>query len=95
VQIAYEGSLFFIEEEGGIYDGYVKSLASNFYDQARKAMAGGASAEQYLRSTCYKGKQQLNVQLESGLRYMVIVFAVESTDGAVPIIRSVPSFHYL
>ncbi len=95
VQIAYEGSLFFVEPGGGVYDGYVKSLASNFYDLARKAMSGGASAEQYLRSTCYKGKQQLNVQLESGISYMVIVFAVESIDGAVPIIRSAPSFHYL
>ena len=76
-------------------DGFVKGIASSFYDKARKAMAGGATAEQFLQSSCYKGVRQLNVPVEAGKRYMLIVFAVESDNGSVPVMRSMPSTLYI
>ena len=58
-------------------------------------MANGATAEQFLRGSCYSGKKQINIQLEAGRKYMVYVFAVESKDGEIPVMRSNPSYHYL
>lgn len=95
VQIAPDDSLHYIEPGTNISNGYVKGVASTFYEQARKAMAAGSTAEQFMRSVCYVGKQQINVPLEAGKRYMLIVFAVESENGGIPVIRSMPSTLYL
>ena len=95
VQIAPDDSLYYIEHGANPTDGLVKSLASYFYDNARKAIANGASVEQYLKSTCYKGPKQINMTLEGSKRYMVYVFAVNYDDGAIPVMCSKPSFAYI
>lgn len=95
VQIAPDDSLHYIEPGVPMGDGVIKNLANKFYTNARNAMKAGSSAEQYLRSNCYTGIRSLNVQLQSGKKYMIIVFAVESTDGEVPVMRSMPSFYYI
>lgn len=95
VQIAPDDSLQFIEPGETMSDVAMKSLAAKFYSDARKAMSGGMSAEQYMRSKCQTGFRTLEVQLTDAKRYMVIVFAVESLDGSVPIMRSVPTLYYL
>lgn len=95
VQIAPDDSLHYIEPGTQITDSAIKSLASKFYTNARNAMKGGASAEQYLRANCYTGFRTLDVQLQSNKKYMIIVFAVESKDGEVPVMRSMPSFKYI
>jgi len=95
VQIAPDDSLHYIEPGTQITDSAIKSLASKFYTSARNAMKGGASAEQYLRANCYTGFRTLDVQLQSNKKYMIIVFAVESKDGEVPVMRSMPSFKYI
>ena len=95
VQIAPEDSIYYLEPGMNMSDGFVKGIASSFYDKARKAMAGGATAEQFLQSSCYKGVRQLNVPVEAGKRYMLIVFAVESDNGSVPVMRSMPSTLYI
>lgn len=58
-------------------------------------MKSGYSAEQYLKANCYMGYRSINMQLSSDKKYMIIVFAVESQDGEVPVMRSMPSIKYL
>lgn len=95
VQIAPEDSIYYLQPGVNMTESFVKGIASNFYDKARKSMASGMSAEQFLKGSCYKGAHQLNVSIESGKRYMLIVFAVESENGSVPVMRSMPSMLYL
>lgn len=95
LQIAPEDSIYYLAPGVNMTDGFVKGIASSFYDKARKAMVAGATAEQFLQGSCYKGARQLNVQLEAGKKYMLIVFAVESENGSVPVMRSMPSMLYL
>lgn len=95
LQIAPEDSIYYLAPGVNMTDGFVKGIASSFYDKARKAMIVGATAEQFLQGSCYKGARQLNVQLEAGKKYMLIVFAVESENGSVPVMRSMPSMLYL
>ena len=85
----------YIEQGMKPADGAIRNMASSFYEQARRAMSNGATAEQFMRSSCYSGNKQINIQLEAGKRYMVYVFAVESENGEIPVMRSVPSYHYL
>lgn len=95
VQIAPDDSLYYIEPGSNPNDGLIRNMASYFYDSARKAMLNGASVEQFLNSSCYKGPRQINITLDSSKRYMVYVFAVQSEGGSIPVMRSVPSFIYL
>ena len=95
VQIAPDDSLYYIEPGSNPNDGLIRNMASYFYDSARKAMLNGASVEQFLNSSCYKGSRQINITLDSSKRYMVYVFAVQSEGGSIPVMRSVPSFIYL
>lgn len=95
VQIAPDDSLYYIPQGENPTDGLMRSLASYFYDNARKAIASGSTVERYLSSTCYKGAKQINMTLDANKKYMVYVFAVESENGGVPVMRSVPSYAYL
>lgn len=95
VQIAPDDSLYYIEPGANPTDGLVKGLASFFYDNAHRAIAGGATVEQFLNATCYKGTKQINMNLDTAKRYMVYVFAVKSDNGAIPVMRSTPSYTYL
>ena len=95
VQIAPDYSLYYITPDSNPSEGLFKSLASYFYDNARKAMANGTSVEQFLKANCYKGNKQINVTLEANRKYMVYVFAVASEDGAIPVMRSTPNYAYL
>lgn len=95
VQIAPDYSMYYITPGSNPSEGLFKSLASYFYDNARKAMANGTSVEQFLKANCYKGNKQINVSLEADRKYMVYVFAVASEDGAIPVMRSTPNYAYL
>ncbi|MBR5132493.1 MAG: BACON domain-containing protein [Alistipes sp.] len=95
VQIAPEDNLLYIPQGETLSEYAVKSIASNFYTSARNAMKSGYSAEQYLKANCYSGYRSINMQLQSGKKYMIIVFAVESKDGEVPVMRSMPVVRYL
>lgn len=95
VQIAPDYSLYYITPGSNPSEGLFKSLASYFYDNARKAMANGSTVEQFLKANCYKGNKQINVTLEADKKYMVYVFAVASEDGAIPVMRSTPNYAYL
>lgn len=95
VQIAPDYSLYYITPGSNPSEGLFKSLASYFYDNARKTMANGTSVEQFLKANCYKGNKQINVTLEANRKYMVYVFAVASEDGAIPVMRSTPNYAYL
>ena len=95
IQIAPEDNLLYIPPGDPLNEYAVKSIASNFYTNARNAMKSGYSAEQYLKANCYSGYRSINMQLSSGKKYMIIVFAVESKDGEVPVMRSMPVIKYL
>jgi hypothetical protein len=95
VMIAADDTVYYIEPGDNATDSFVRSLASKFYDQAQKAVAGGHTVEQFLNSTCHKGNKQIMVQLESEKRYMVIVFAVDVEQGSLPVMRSMPVFAYI
>lgn len=95
VQIAPDYSMYYITPGSNPSEGLFKSLASYFYDNARKTMANGTSVEQFLKANCYKGNKQINVTLEADRKYMVYVFAVASEDGAIPVMRSTPNYAYL
>ena len=95
VQIAPDDSLHYIPEGEQLSEYAIKSLASNFYTQARNAMKSGISVDQFLRANCYSGTCNINVQLTAGKKYMIIVFAVESKDGEVPVMRSLPAIKYI
>ena len=95
VQVVPEDNLLYVPQ-GEELSGYaIKSIASNFYTTARNAMKSGYTAEQYLKGNCYSGSRTINMQLTSGKKYMVVVFAVESKDGEVPVMRSMPVIKYL
>lgn len=95
VQIAPEDSLHYIVPGSQITDSAIKSLATKFYNNARNTMKGGSTAEQFLRANCYTGFRTLDVQLQANKKYMVIVFAVESKDGEIPVMRSMPTIKYI
>lgn len=95
IQIAPEDNLLYIPPGEDLNDYAIKSIASNFYTNARNAMKSGYTAEQYLKANCYSGYKSINMQLSSGKKYMIIVFAVESKDGEVPVMRSMPEIKYL
>ena len=95
IQIAPEDNLLYIPPGESLNDYAIKSIASNFYTNARNAMKSGYTAEQYLKANCYSGYKSINMQLSSGKKYMVIVFAVESKEGEVPMMRSMPVIKYL
>jgi hypothetical protein len=95
VQIIPEDNILYTPEGDSLNDYTIKSIATNFYTSARNVMKSGYSAEQYLKSSCYTGPKSISMQLSSDKEYMVIVFAVESKDGEVPVMRSMPVVKYL
>ncbi len=95
VQIIPEDNILYTPPGQNLNDYTIKSIATNFYTTARNAIKGGSNVEQYLRTTCYKGPKSINMQLSSDKKYMVIVFAVESKDGEIPVMRSMPVVKYL
>ena len=95
VQIAPDDSLYYIEPGNNPSDGLMRSIASFFYDQARQALAGGATVEKFLSTACHKGSKQINMTLDTSKRYMIYVFAVDSENGSIPVMRSTPEYTYL
>ena len=95
VQIAPDDSLQYIAPGETPSEYHVKGFATSFHTRARNAMKDGTSAEQFLRANCYMGSRSLNVQITSGKKYMIIVFAVESKDGEIPVMRSLPTIKYI
>jgi hypothetical protein len=95
VQVIPDDNILYTPPGQNLNDYTIKSIATNFYTTARNAIKGGSNVEQYLRTTCYKGPKSINMQLSSDKKYMVIVFAVESKDGEVPVMRSMPFVKHL
>ncbi len=95
VQIVPDDNILYTPPGENLTEYSIKSIATNFYTTARNAIKGGYSVEQYLKTNCYKGQKSINMQLSSDKKYMVIVFAVESKDGEVPVMRSMPVVKYI
>ena len=95
VQVAPEDPLRYVQPNEPLTEYHIKGFATNFYTRARTAMKSGITAEQYLRSNCYVGNQTLNVQLSPDKDYMIVVFAVDSKDGEIPVMRSMPSIKHI
>lgn len=95
IQIAPDNSLQYTPEGEPLSQTTIRALASTFFNNARTFMAQGNSADKFLSTSCYKGFGQYPMALERGKKYMIIVFAVESEDGAIPVMRSVPTTTYV
>ncbi len=94
IQIAPDTSIYYVEKGEAPAEHLIRGMGNTFYKQARSFMAQGNTAENYLDRMCYKGLRDINVQLEAGNRYMLILFAVAAEDGSVPVMRSMPEFFY-
>lgn len=95
IQVAPEDSLYYIQPGTHPESYMIRGMANAFFNSARTSMKQGNSAESFLNSRCYSGAQTINLQLERGKKYMIILFAVESENGAIPVMRSIPSFYYV
>lgn len=95
VQLVPDDNILYTPQGENLNEYTIKSIATSFYTNARSVIKNGYSAEQYLRSSCYSGVKTINMQLSSENRYMVVVFAVESKDGEVPVMRSMPVVSYI
>ena len=95
IQIAPEESLYYIPKNETPSDYDLRSIANAFYNTARSFILQGNTIDRFLNSSCYIGPQQINLQLETNKKYMIIVFAVESEDGAIPVMRSMPALAYI
>ena len=95
IQIAPDDSLYYVPQGEPLSALTIRSLANAFFTNARSAISQGATPEAFLATTCYRGFGQYPLALDRNKRYMLIVFAVESEDGAIPVMRSIPSVIYI
>lgn len=95
IQIAPDNSLQYTPEGEPLSPFTIRALANAFFNRASSYMAQGNTSEMFLKSACYKGFGQYPLALEHGCKYMIIVFAVESENGDIPVMRSVPTVTYV
>ena len=95
VSIVPDTSLYYVQKGEYISEYTLRAFGNDFYKRARQAMQAGVTAEAFLRNSCYVGSQMINMQVNGGTKYMVVVFAVESEDGAIPTMCSMPTLAYL
>ena len=95
VNIIPDSSVYYVPEGDLINEYTLRALGDEFYKRARQALQNGSSVEAFLRGSCYTGDRTLSISVSGGSRYMIAVFAVESVDGAIPTMCSVPSISYL
>lgn len=95
IQLIPDSSIYYINKGDVPSEYVVRAMANDFFKRGRQAMSMGYSAATFLNSNCYKGSRTINLPLQSGTKYMVAVFAVESEDGAIPVMRSMPSIEYI
>ena len=95
VSIIPDSSVFYIPKGESINEYTLRAMGDDFYKRARQAMQSGISVEGFLNSNCYVGSRTFNLAVSGGSKYMVAVFAVESENGAIPTMCSVPAISYL
>ncbi|MBR5595261.1 MAG: BACON domain-containing protein [Alistipes sp.] len=95
VNIIPDSSVFYIPVGENINEYTLRAIGDDFYKRARQAMQGGISVDAFLKSNCYVGSHTFNLAVSGGSRYMVAVFAVESVEGGIPTMCSVPTISYL
>ena len=95
VNIIPDSSVFYIPKGETINEYTLRAMGDDFYKRARQALQSGISVEGFLNSTCYVGNRTFNLAVSGGSKYMIAVFAVESVDGAIPAMCSVPTIAYL
>ena len=95
VSLIPDSSLYYVPKGERMNEYTLRAMGNDFYKRARKAVQSGISVEAFLRSNCHTGTQSFNMSVEGGSKYMVVVFAVESKDGDIPVMCSVPTMSYL
>lgn len=95
VNIIPDSSVFYIPQGSLMNEYTVRAIGDDFYKRARQAMQSGVTVEAFLKSSCYVGNKTFNMAVSGGSKYMVAVYAVESIDGAIPTMCSMPSISYL
>lgn len=95
VQLIPDSSLFYIPKGQLISETTIRAMSNDFYKRARQAVQSGISVDAFLKGNCQRGNQKIQASINSNSNYMVAVFAVESTDGAIPVMCSMPQIKYL
>lgn len=95
VSIIPDSSVYYIPQGENVNEYTIRAMGDDFYKRARQAIQSGVSVEAFLKSNCYVGNRSFNLALSGGSRYMVAVFAVESVDGDIPAMCSLPAISYL
>lgn len=95
VTIVPDSSLFYVPEGERMSEYTLRAMGNDFYKRARKAVQSGLTVDAFLRSNCHVGSKSFNMSVSGGSKYMVVVFAVESKDGDIPVMCSVPVISYL
>lgn len=95
VNIIPDSSIYYTPKGELINEYSLRAMSDDFYNRARQAMQEGVSAEAFLKSRCYSGNYTLNASLSGGSKFMIAVYAVESENGGIPAMCSMPSLSYL
>ena len=94
VSVIPDSSVYYIPKGERMSEATLKAMSNDFYKRARQAIQDGASVEGYLKSSCFTGSQMFSISLSGGSKYMVAVYAVESINGAIPVMCSIPTIAY-
>lgn len=95
VSLIPDSSLYYVPSGERMTEYTLRAIGSDFYKRARQAMQSGMSAEAYLKSSCYMGSRSITTAISGGSKYMVVVYAVESIDGDIPVMCSIPTIAYI
>lgn len=88
-------SLYYVPNGERMTEYTLRAMGNDFYKRARQAMQSGMSAEAFLKSSCYIGSRSITTSISGGTKYMIAVYAVESIDGDIPVMCSMPSITYI
>lgn len=95
IQLIPDTSVYYVNKGDLPSEYIVRAMANDFFKRGRQAMSQGQNATTFLNSNCHKGDININITLQSSANHMVVIFAVESEDDAIPVMRSLPSIEYL
>ena len=94
VSIIPDTSVYYVPKGDRMSENTLKAMGNEFYKRARQAVLSGTSVEAFLKGSCFSGSAMFNVSLSGGSKYMVAVYAVESVNGAIPVMCSAPTIAY-
>lgn len=95
VQLIPETSFYYVPKGERLSDTSLRAMSNDFYKQARQAVQGGVTVDAFLKGSCQQGNRSIKVSIDSNTRYMIAIFAVESKNGSIPVMCSMPYIAYM